>query len=304
MRFPKVAVIILNYNGTQDTRECVESVKKLDYPNFEILLVDNASKDASWKDILKKHPDVQALENPKNLGYAGGNNAGIRQALEQGCDYVFILNNDTTVEPDSLRKLIEAGEKLDQATLLAPKVCFYDKPFLINSCGASMDWFRLKPRLGYYGKNSREVDSIFMEMDIFPGSALLLKRKLLEQVGEFDEDFFLIHEDADLCFRNTKAGFKNILVPGAVVYHKESKTLSKYPFLTQYYNSRNFLRLTKKAASFPEKIASKIGLAALVSKNTLRFLFAKSPEREEMSGFFEGVRDYFLGRMGPYEAKK
>ena len=209
-------------------------------------------------------------------------------------------NNDATLTQNTLSELVASGERDPEATLLAPKVLDYTDRDRIHSRGTSMDWFRLRPRTGAYGtEDSRRGEGEHSEQ-IFPGSALLLKRKLLEKVGFLDEGFFLIHEDADLCLRNLKAGFKNVCVPNAHVYHKLSKTLNAYPFLSQYYSSRNFLYLAKAHAGFRGRVQAALGLIARLLQNACLWPFSRADEKQVLAGFFAGVRDYCRGKRGKY----
>lgn len=295
---PRVCVIVLNFNGSADTMECVQSLQKLNYPDFKVLLVDNASEDTSWKAIPKEFPAIDVLETGDNLGYAGGNNAGIRWALSHGFEDVLVLNNDLVVAQDALLILENFSIQAPHATLLGPKVLSYGGQNLIHSLGTSMDWWRLRPHRAYYGQPKETGGSAPRSAQIIPGSALLLKKRLLNEVGLFGEDYFLIHEDADLCLRNLRAGFQNVVVPAAHVYHKLSKTLSSYPFLSSYYSTRNFLVLSLSHASFFGKVATAAGLTALSVKNALRMFCSDKTEKERLSGFFSGVLDFARGRRG------
>ena len=296
---PKACVVVLNYNGTKDTADCIESLQNLNYPDFKILLVDNASKDKSWKEILKKYPLVSVLENDRNLGYAGGNNAGIRWALKSGFEDVFILNNDTLVDSQALLLLETFSLGNPKATILGPKVLSYGAQPFIHSLGTSMDWFRLRPRISFYGRSETEGGSKPRPMPIIPGSALLLKNRLLSKGGFFNEDFFLIHEDADLCLRNLREGYLNMVVPEARVFHKESRTMASYPYLRNYYSVRNFLYLCGAYANFFEKVMAFTGLCLLCIKNTGIFFFADLKKKEASRGFFKGAWDFVMRRKGP-----
>jgi GT2 family glycosyltransferase len=297
---PKVVVVILNFNGTADTMECVESVRQLEYSNFEILLVDNASSDTAWRRIKEKFPDIRVLENPGNLGYAGGNNAGIRVALREKCDYVFILNNDTVIAKDALRRLVAVSAADTALTIAAPKILYYDRCSVIDSCGTRMDWLRLRPKPGFHGRTDQPGQRTGAYGVIFPGSALLLKTRFFDEVGLFDEDYFLIHEDADLCLRNLRHGLKNVLVEDAVVYHKVSRVLSRDIFLQAYYDSRNFLLLARRQQSSRIWALVIAGLFPLMIKKAWTLATGDFEQKKKSRGFFKGISDYFKGRRGRY----
>jgi GT2 family glycosyltransferase len=300
---PKVAVLILNYKRFDDTVECVESVLQSDYDNYEIILIDNDSRDDSARRIAQKFPTLELIANPVNVGYAEGNNIGMRRALDKGAEYVFVLNNDTTLEPDAIRKLVQAGEADKAATIIAPKICFYDDKKMINSCGTRMDWFKLRPHKGACFEKDQGQYTAIEEKEIFPGAAFLFKKELFEKVGYFDARFFLIHEDAEICLRNRARGFKNIIVPSAAVYHKVSRTLSAYPFLTEYYSTRNLFFLGKLMGTCTQKIQMICGLAAFSLKRGISYPFADARGKQRIAGYFAGVLDFIKGKMGPYQAE-
>ena len=300
MTRPPVLAIILNYNGTEDTLECLASLARSEYLNLQTLVVDNASDPDPMPLFASRFPKAELLRSELNLGYAGGNNLGVQWAAKKNYEHVLILNNDVTVDPKAVDELVNASEANLQATILAPKVLFYDKPDMINSCGTSMDWFRLRPRLGLCGQKDEGQCGNRKEAVILPGSALFFTKKLWESTGHFDEDFFLIHEDAELCLRNRQKGFKNLLVPEARVFHKTSRTLSKYPFLTEYYSIRNFLLLAKLRATSFERLFACIGLLILFFKNSALLIGASKEQRERVRGFFKGATDYWAGKKGPY----
>ncbi len=295
---PKVCILVLNYNGASDTGECIASLIHLDYPCYQILLIDNGSRDESWRQIPEKYPNIAVLENGKNLGYDGGNNAGIRWALEHGYEDVLILNNDTTVDPAALSILENFSLGQPEATLLAPQVISHEDRRTIHSLGTTLDWFRLRPRTSYYGQSVEAGRAEPCDAEIIPGSALLLKSALLTRVGFFDEKYFLIYEDADLCLRNLKAGYRNVVVPGARVYHKESRSLSAQPFLSGYYSARNFLRLCRTHANFYQKLQTTAGVFFLFFKNFSLWACEGFPANSASKAFLSGVLDFFKGRTG------
>jgi hypothetical protein len=302
MNLPRVFAVVLNFNRPEDTAECLRSLLGSDYPNLQVIFVDNASSDDSWKRVSAEFPELFKIRNPENWGYAEGNNVGIRAALERGAEYVLVINNDAIVEKDAIRKLVDAGAANPLAAILAPKICYYDRPEIINSLGTEMDWFRLRPKLGKCGTKNDGSKEAF-QARIIPGSALLLRRRLFDEVGYFEPRFFLIHEDADLCLRNLEQGYQNVVVADAIVYHKLSKTLSAYPFLTQYYSIRNFLYLAEWRAGFGRRALAYFGLLLLTAKKLFAMPFLKGVRRRETAGFFAGARDYLLRRTGPYAGR-
>jgi GT2 family glycosyltransferase len=131
LRLPRVDIIVLNWNGLRDTLHCLQSLKRADYPAFRVLVVDNGSSDASSTSIRQRFPEVTLIENSENLGFTGGNNIGMRQALEEEADYVLLLNNDTEVAPDAVRLLVETAESDPRIGIAGPIIYYYDRPKMI-----------------------------------------------------------------------------------------------------------------------------------------------------------------------------
>ena len=125
-KYSKVTIILLNWNGKEDTIECLESLKHITYPNYEILLVDNGSTDGSVECFRERYPGMEIIENGENLGFAEGNNVGIRRAMDEGADYVLLLNNDTVVDPEFLGELVKVGESDPKIGIVGPKICYYN----------------------------------------------------------------------------------------------------------------------------------------------------------------------------------
>lgn len=294
---PKVFLIILNWNQCEDTIECIKSCERLNYKNFEILVLDNASEEGSVESIRSRFPDVGMIRNTQNLGYAKGNNVGIKYALDKGADYVFILNSDTTLDENVLHELIKAARSVGNPAILAPKVYYYDRRNVINSMGTTINWFRLRPNLDLCGQEDNGRFGEIRQKDILVGCALLINKMTFEKIGFFDEKFFAFHEDADLSLRNMKYGGKNLVVPKAIVYHKVSGSVKNCQPLVSYYTIRNFLYLAKKNASSSNKIKMFFGLQFLIVKNALISLFGGGRKAKSLA-FFCGIVDYFAGKMG------
>jgi GT2 family glycosyltransferase len=225
---PKVSIIILNWNGLEDTGECLDSLKKITYTNYEVLVVDNASAGDDVKVLRDRFGDyVRIIENNRNYGFAEGNNIGMRYVLNRGTDYVLLLNNDTTVAPDFLSEMIQVGESDEEIGVLGPKIYLYDEPNVIWEAGGRINWW-----LGaiiVFGE--RRVDAgqydKLAERDILSGAVLFIKAPLLGKISLLDSSFFFGYEDYDFCIRARRAGFKVVYVPRAKVWHKVGKARSK-----------------------------------------------------------------------------
>ena len=292
---PFVYIIVLNWNNYPDTEECLTSINELEYSNSRILVVDNASTDGSMSRIMESFPEVETIQNDDNLGFATGNNVGIQYALSKGAEYVLILNNDTIVDKYMLSRMLEYPQR--ENSIMAPKVYYHAEPNKINSLGTKMNWFRLRPEIGSCGQTDIGQFDRVLNVDILVGCALLISRRIIKNVGLFDEAFCMIHEDADLCLRNIEAGNNNTVIPGAIMYHKASATLGKHSEVGSYYSIRNFLYLTRKRASFLNKIKVYCGLAVLIMKNWF-WICSGSDRARNARAFWAGIVDYFTGKMG------
>lgn len=252
MTTPHVTIVILNWNGLSDTLACLESLQRLDYPDYEIVVVDNGSTDGSVPVIRERFPMVTMLENTENWGYTGGNNVGLRYALAQGADYTLLLNNDTEVAPDFLRRLVEAAESDPFLGMAGPTIYYHDRPDVIWSAGGAIDWQRGSTRMvglderdeGQFGAEPRPVDFV-------TGCAMLVRRTVLEQAGLLDERFFAYYEEAEWCVRASRAGFRIVHVPLAHIWHKISPSAQADSPFVHYYMTRNRLLFLKAAGAGP-----------------------------------------------------
>lgn len=216
--YPFVYAITLSWNRRQDTLACLASMGRLDYPNVRLLLVDNGSADGTPEAVKEQFHGVEVIVNQRNLGFAAGCNVGLRYALEHGADYVLLLNNDTLVDPAALSHLLAAADS--DVGIVVPKIHYAADPSRIWSVGA----MRHPLTFEMVGDARGQVDSgeweRVVERDYVVGCAVLFSRRMLEQVGLFDERFFMYYEDMDLSFRARQAGFRLLLAPQARVWHK------------------------------------------------------------------------------------
>jgi hypothetical protein len=243
---PKVFIIILNWNNWPDTLECLESLKNNDYPNYQVVIVDNGSKEKPEA----PSPDIKVIYNKENLGFSGGNNVGIKYALEQGADYVLLLNNDTIVSQDFLGKLVEVGESDGKIGLIGPKIYFYDQPKRIWFAGGQVNWLYNKGEMrGYDEMDNGQYDKPeIQETEYLTGCCLLVKREVIEKIGLMPEEYFLYYEDTDWSLAAQRAGFKCVFVPKAKIWHKGSKSSVETSFPYIYYHIRNGLILAQRFA--------------------------------------------------------
>ena len=225
---PKVSIIILNWNGLEDTIECLESLKNITYPNYEVIVVDNGSQGNDAEVLAEKFKDyIRVIENDKNYGFPEGNNIAIRQGLKKGIDYFFLLNNDTTIDPACLTELVKVGESDELIGILGPKIYYYDRPDVIWSAGYKLNWWSgLFKNYGYREKDIGQCNEV-TEREHISGAAMLIKQSVLQKVGLLDSAFFCGVEDGDMCTRAERAGFRVFYVPSAMVWHKAVRSISK-----------------------------------------------------------------------------
>jgi GT2 family glycosyltransferase len=213
-------------------------VKKTKYQNLEVILVDNASTDGSCEFVKENYPWVRVIRNDKNLGFAEGNNVGLKAS--QG-KYVILLNNDTEVDKDWVSELIKVAESDQSIGICACKIFFYDNKQRINSAGGLCDIYGYAIDRGLFKENNdqfQRTECVFYAC----GAAIMIRKEILSTIGYFDPVYFIYNEDVDLCWRAWLAGFKTVFVPTAIVFHKLSGTMGKKKITQKYLKERNRLR--------------------------------------------------------------
>ena len=244
---PAVAIVIPNWNGEADTIECLESLRQLDYPNYKVIVVDNASTDGSPQRIKSIYPQVTLIENEENLGFVRGSNIGIVYALAQDAAYILLLNNDTTVHRDLLKELVSAAEKDHKTGIVGPKIYFYHKPETLWFAGSVFKAYFGKTRQVGFGERDEGQYDEAREVPFITGCALMFKAEVARQIGLLDPDYYHSNEDVDFCLRARKAGFRVLFVPQAKVWHKvASASGGTSSPLYLYYPYRNRFLLMKK----------------------------------------------------------
>ncbi len=241
-----VYVVILTWNHLADTLACLETVQHLTYPRYRLLVVDNASTDGTPATIAARFPAVEVIVNAANLGYAAGNNVGLRRALEAGADYVLLLNNDTLVAPDMLYELVAAALADQRAGLLSPKMYYADHPDRLWYAGA-----RQQPlTLAAVHTHRDELDTVQPQtpqaVDYVFGCGMLIRRAVLEEVGLLDPGYFMYYEDADFCLRVRAAGYRLLYVPRARLWHRVAASTQEQRPLWFYYRAQSRGRLLRQ----------------------------------------------------------
>lgn len=298
MYYPKILIIILNWNGKQDTLECLESVCKIDYPNFDVIVVDNGSTDDSVAAIKTAFPQVILIENKENLGFAGGNNVGIKHALQNGAEFVFLLNNDTVVDPDILVQLVTAHETLHKPGFLGCKIYFYDRPKVIQHFGGEVIFTPiLSGRHIGDGEDDKGQFEKVQTCDYVTGCALLFHRNVIQKVGLLDERYFVYWEDADWGMRAKQFGYNNYVIPEAKLWHKVSaSTYGAHP-LRLYYFNRNRLLF---ASSHSDKDRNLITSAYNATQQEISQILSSGYwlKRAGLQAIRQGTRDFKKGHFG------
>lgn len=244
----KVSIIVLNWNGKHYLERCLSSVLEQTYPDFEVVLVDNASTDGSVEFVRERFPEVRIIHNEENLGFAAGNNVAIKATRG---DCVATLNNDTQIDPHWLEELVKAAEADPKVGMCASKMLFLHRPDIINSTGISLDRAGIAwDRRGGERDEGDEAGPI----EVFGpcAGAALYRRAMLEEVGLFDADFFAYFEDVDLAWRARLAGWRCLYVPTARVYHVHSATGVEGSPSKNYLMGRNKVWMITKNYPAPE----------------------------------------------------
>jgi len=328
--FPQVAIIVLNWNGWQDTIECLESLQRITYPNFCVAIIDNASTDSSVERIrawvkenglplaeyrLESRDELPVplwVEEPLkeglrrielicsavNLGFCAGNNVGMEFAYRAGTDYFLILNNDTVVEPTFLQPLVEVGESSDDVGLVGGLICYAESPETIWWAGGVFDTF-LETKRMFDGHQTNEIqnDRPF-ETDWISGCMTLIPRTTFEIVGGYDESFFIWSDEWDLSLRVSQSGKRLLVVPQSKIYHKVGKSLGVLKPLSYYYGTRNRLLLKRKHLRPTLRF---LFLLWFLPSRLIRYgVFVVKGRLDLVSAGYCAIRDYFLGRTGKW----
>lgn len=256
MSSPHVTILVLNWNGLEETLECLSSLQTLSYPNYKVVVIDNGSEDGSVSTIHQHYPNITLLETGKNLGYAGGNNLGIEYALSHNAEYILILNNDTVTASDLITQLVSFAASNTGKIIMGPKIYLHDQPDVLWFAGG-----RWRPdKLEFEHIGSGEVDgpdySASIECDYITGCALFAHADAFRDIGLLDHKLYLTYEETDWCYRARKKGYRCLVVPEAKVWHKVSASFggATSPLMT-YFMVRNRLLWAGRHLPWSQKLA-------------------------------------------------
>jgi hypothetical protein len=310
-----IAVIVLNWNGKQDTLECLSSLSAIRYPHWIPIVVDNGSTDDSVSAIASQFPDVTVLQSKENLGFAEGNNRGIRYALEQGAEAILLLNNDTIVDPEILHAFAAGGKRGD---VLGAKLYSYREKNRLDHLGGK--WDRNRAQFELIGKDLLDDGKSFEKMapiDYVCGAALYAKKEVFDAIGLLEPAFFLYWEESDFCFRAKRAGFRVMTCPSAKVWHKGAASMTGAKPQTSYFFWRNRLLFIERNCSCKERLGLTLKILIpeicklyrhhVIKSLQISFLHLFRPKVEcakkqhyllRNRAAIRGVHDYLLRRFG------
>jgi hypothetical protein len=276
---PPVTCIVLNWNGWQDTIECLEALRQCTYTNLTNVVADNGSTNDSVARIKAARPDILLLESSKNLGFAAGNNIGIRHAIAHGAEYVWLLNNDTQPAPDALTALIVKAMTDDRIGAVG-SVCYYaDSPATVEAWAGA----RVNLWIGY-GRNSTKPreDGWFHSLN---GTSILVSTAAIKDAGLLDEGFFLYWEDTEFCLRLRKRGWRIAAAPGSRILHKVHGSTAGNLLNLDRYQTSSGLRLLQLHSPAP-RLASMLFLMIRFARRLIRLQFARC------GSVWLGIQDY------------
>jgi GT2 family glycosyltransferase len=299
---PRVAAVVLSWNGKEDTLACLRSLAAATYPNLGVLVVDNRSSDGSAEAVAAQHPEASLVRLDANLGFAGGMNTGIAAARSDGASHVMLLNNDTVVEPGFLEPLVAALAADDAVAAACSQIVLLDDPDTVWYAGADF-----RPRRGHHGTNTG-YGQPRLEPTLAPfatrragGGAMLISSTAVAEIGAFDELLFAYAEDTDWSLRAARAGRRVLVVPASVVRHAVSAASggASSPD-TLYYGLRNGLVVAERWAPLGP-VRTWVRRAEAVAAHLAQAV-RSDRRRGGIRAVRDGWRDFRAARLGPRRA--
>lgn len=265
---PLIYIITVNFNTAEHTIEMVNSLLNINYKNYKLIVIDNGSNPSDYEKLKKIEEDCIVVRSNINLGFAGGNNIGIKMAIEDKSEYILLLNNDTTVKEDFLSKLVESMHK-NNADVVCPKILNYYNKKIINYAGGDIISYKGAVNIYGLGKIDSNKYDVCKQITFAHGCCLLISTEALLSCGGLEDSYFLYFEDTDLSAKLNSLGKKLIYEPKALIYHKESVSTKRFSDNYQYYFCRNRLQFIKSNIKYPMKIIALFYTSLYIIKHLL-----------------------------------
>jgi len=293
---PLVVSVIIYSGRRSDIVECLDSLDQMTYPNHKIMVMDYILSDGLSTAISSSHPDVQVVELSENLGYAGNNNVGIKLAMEQGADWILILNDDTILDAICLSELISNGESIANVGIVGPMIYHFDEPIVIQSAGGELNRYWSSRHIGQNEPDEGQYTDV-RQVDWVSGCAMLVRRGLIEQVGMLDPDYFLYWEETEWCLRAGRAGWKTVNVPKSRLWHKGVQSdYQPKPYVTYYMTRNHLFTLFKYKAPPIAWIYTLIQIIRSLVSWTIKPKWRS--KREHRNAMWRGFVDFLRCRQG------
>ncbi len=271
IKYPLVSIITVNYNQSKVTLDLLRTTRELTYPNFEIIVVDNGSPTDNPEGLKEQYPEINLILSKENLGFAGGNNLGIKAA--KGA-YLFFVNNDTEVTPGLIEPLVELLQQDETIGMVSPKIKFHWNKELIQYAGyTKMNPYTIRNSTIGFQQNDKGEYNTIVETEAAHGAAMMVPSRVIQKVGLMPEVYFLYYEEHDWAAMIKRAGYKIFYQPEAEIFHKESVSTGKgSPFKT-YYLNRGRILFTRRNIKGSKRILSLLFQHFIsLPKNTFVFL--------------------------------
>ena len=293
-----VMVFILNYGQLQLTSDCIESLLKSDFRDFDVVVLDNGSREDACDVLRTRFPNITVFRSEENLGCAGGRNFGIRHFLENGdSKYLMFLDNDTVVDGNAIGELVRLIERDAHIGVVSACLCYHERPDTIHMGGGGfITWWKG----AFYGLRQGEKrggEEPERDVDFVPGALILARREAVQQAGLFDERYFIYLEDPDWCFRVKRAGFRLMATSRTRVLHRVSQSVGMETPLFYYYRTRNRLLFMKKNARLADRARFLFYFPYELAAKTIPTLVLNRMWRQ-LRGVFAGILDHWAGRYG------
>ncbi|WP_297423406.1 glycosyltransferase family 2 protein [Clostridium sp.] len=290
---PRVFIILVNYNAYKDTIECVESLRKIDYLNYKIIIVDNASTNDSFEILTRSLKDCIIIKSKKNLGFAGGNNLGLRYALDEGADYIMLLNNDTLVEPNFLSNMLNSFHQDNKIGIVGCKIMYHPQKDIIWYGGGNINWFKFIGEHHGIKELDRGQCDEEKEVDFITGCCLLIKSSVIRRIGFLSEEYFMYFEDVDFCVKVKEAGYKVWYNSKSVIYHKVGLSGGgEESVFSIKWCTRNRLLFMKKYKNRVSKFTYILANIFIYTTRWIRYIqYKMKGKNDKAEAIIEGIKE-------------